>query len=81
MSKIMPSMVGECERVRGADERLGAAGALQPVQPDHRRARLGLQRGGDLLRAGLAEAQRCRGQAAELEEAPPRDPLPPHHFV
>ena len=69
------------ERVRRADERLGAAGALEAVQPDHRRARLGLHRLRDLLRTGVAEAERCRGQAAELEEAPARDPLPPHHFV
>ena len=40
--------------MRRADERSGATGALQPVQPDHRHARLGFQRVGNF------------GQKAEL---------------
>ena len=31
------------ERIAGTDKGLGAAGALEAVQPDHRRPRLGLQ--------------------------------------
>ncbi len=69
------------ERVRGADERFGAARAFETVQPDDRRARLRLHRLRDLLRAGIAETERCGGQAAELEKAPARDSLPAHQFV
>ena len=69
------------ERMRRADERLAAARALEALDPDHRRARLGLERLRDLLRAGVAQAERCRGQAAELEEAPARDSLPAHQFI
>jgi hypothetical protein len=43
------------QRVRRADEGLGAAGAFQAVQPDHRRARLGLH--------GVAISARSRPQA------------------
>ena len=69
------------QRVRRADERLGAAGAFQPVQPEHRRARLGLERVRDGRGEGRREAERGGRQAAELEVAAAGDPLPAHDFV
>ena len=56
--------------MRAANEAFRAAGAFEPVDPDHRRARLGLKSVGDLAGVARAEAQPRGGQAAELEEAP-----------
>ena len=69
------------ERVRRADERLAAAGALEAVQPHDRRARLGFHRFGDLLRPCIAKSQRRGGETAELEEAATRDALPAHQVI
>ena len=49
--------------VRGADERLAAAGALLEVEPDHRQPRLGVERVHDLRDARRLDAGR-RGQPA-----------------
>ncbi len=35
----------------------------------------------DLLRTGVAETERCGGEAAELEKTPARDSLPAHQVV
>jgi hypothetical protein len=67
--------------MRRTDERLAAARAFVAVQPDDRRARLRLHCLRDLLRSGVAESERCCGEAAELEEAATRDPLPAHQLV
>ncbi len=69
------------QRMRRADERLGAAGALQAVQPEHGRSRLGLQRMRDGRREGRPQAQRSSRQAAELHVAAAGDSLPAHDFV
>ena len=55
-------------RMFGAQQRLGAAGAFLPVQPDHRRTRL---RGGGLRHAqarGLRQPHRGGDPGAELGE-------------
>ena len=69
------------QRVRRADERFGATGALQPVQPDHRHARLGFQRVGNFGHKSRTQAQRSGRQAAKFEEAATGHPLTPHHVV
>lgn len=60
--------------IRGAQERLGIAGAVLELQPHQGQARRGLERRGD--RAGVARRQGQHGghEAAKLEELAPGDP-------
>ena len=69
------------QRMRRADEAFRAAGAFQPVHPDHRHARLGFQRLRDLGRTGRAKAHAGGGERTEFGETPARDPLPADHVV
>ena len=69
------------QRVRRADEGFGAAGALQTMQPKHRRPRLGFQRMGNGWRSSTTQTKRCRRQAAEFHETAPGNSLATQHFV
>ncbi len=60
-------------RVRRAEERLGAAGALLKVQPHDRRLQPAACRLDDLRRGGRGEADRGRGHRAHPHEVAPRD--------
>ena len=54
------------QRMRGADEAFRAAGAFQPVHPDHGHARLGFQRLRHLGGAGRAQAHAGGGKQQNL---------------
>ena len=59
------------DRVRAADETLTAAGAFQPVQPDHRNARFGLHGGHHLGDHGSFQPHDGCQRRAVFEEGAP----------